>query len=122
VTAALDWLTPLREQGPVRGLTRPLQVSWSVPKAPGGEGAVTVRFEPAPGSTGSAGGDARGGGDATGAGDGVDEVELSATAAVAGRLVAGELTPNVAWMSGQLKAAGPTGPLLALLAHAQPRS
>jgi hypothetical protein len=106
VTAALDWLTPLRERGPVRGLTRPLQVSWSVPKAPGGAAAVTVRFEPAPGSTGT--------------GDGADEVELSATAAVAGRLVAGELTPNVAWMSGQLKAAGPTGPLLALLAHAQP--
>lgn len=103
---SLDWVTPLVAQGPVAGLRRPLVVAWSVPKAPGGDGAVTVRFEPA---------------DVDGAGavDDVDEVELTATAVVAGRLVAGELTPNAAWMSGKLKAAGPTGPLLALLAHAQ---
>ena len=111
----LDWVTPLADRGPVAGLRRPLVVAWSVPKAPGGDGAVTVRFEPA------APADTVGGG----AGDQVDElgevdeVELTATAAVAGRLVAGEVTPNAAWMSGKLKAAGPTGPLLALLAHAQ---
>lgn len=106
----LDWVTPLADRGPVAGLRRPLVVAWSVPKAPGGDGAVTVRFEPAVAPDHTAG---------DGAGDEVDEVELTATAAVAGRLVAGELTPNAAWMSGKLKAAGPTGPLLALLAHAQ---
>lgn len=112
--APLDWLTPVQARGPVPGLTRPLEVAWSVPKAPGGDVAVTVRFEPL--AAAAAGGGAAGGP------DGPDVVELTATAAVAGRLVAGELTPNAAWMSGKLKASGPTGPLLALLAHAQPPS
>lgn len=100
----LDWLTPVAARGPVPGLARPLEVAWTVPKAPGGDVAVTVRFEPAAGAPG----------------DEADVVELTATAAVAARLAAGELTPNVAWMSGKLKASGPTGPLLALLAHVQP--
>ncbi len=104
----LDWVTPLAGLGPVWGLRRPLEVTWSVPKAPDGPVAVTVRFEPSPSA----------GGDEAGRSEDVDVVELSSTAAEAARLVSGELDANVAWMSGRLKAAGPTGPLLALLAHA----
>lgn len=100
-----DWLGPIAERGPVPGLDRPLEVAWSVIKPPGGPVAATVRFEPV-GPSAESGNDA-------------DVVELSASPADSVRLVIGEVTPNVAWMSGRLKASGPTGPLLALLAHAE---
>ena len=77
----LDWVMPLAGLGPVWGLRRPLEVTWSVPKAPDGPVAVTVRFEPSPSA----------GGDEAGRGEDVDVVELSSTAAEAARLVSGEL-------------------------------
>jgi putative sterol carrier protein len=98
---ALDWLTPLADRGPVPGLERPLAVTLAVPKTAEGDLAFTATFE----AEGAEGGDA-------------DEVELTAAPAVADALAAGTITPNVAWMSGRLKAAGPTGPLLAVLAVA----
>lgn len=101
--AGLDWLTPLAERGPVPGLQRPLTATLVVPKTAEGDLRFTARFDPAP--EGSSDGDP-------------DEVELTAVPKVAAQLGSGELSPNVAWMSGRLKAAGPTGPLLAVLAAA----
>lgn len=100
---ALDWLTPLSDRGPVPGLVRPLVITLSVPKTPDGDLGFTATF--APGGEDGSGGEA-------------DEVELTATLAVAEALAAGDVSPNVAWMSGRLKASGPTGPLLAVLAVA----
>ena len=102
--AGLDWLTPLAESGPVPGLRRPLAITLVVPKTAEGDLRFAASFEPEPGASSP---------------DGVpDEVELSAVLKVATLLGSGELSPNVAWMSGRLKAAGPTGPLLAVLAAA----
>jgi hypothetical protein len=102
-TDTLDWLTPLAERGPVPGLRRPLTIELSVPKTADGDLTFTATFAPAAG---------QGEGDA-------DRVELTAVPAVAEALASGELSPNVAWMSGRLKASGPTGPLLAVLALAE---
>lgn len=97
----LDWLTPLAAQGPVPGLRRPLALTLSVPKTPDGDLRFTATFDPVDGADGE-----------------TDEVELTATLAVARSVASAEVSPNVAWMSGRLKAAGPTGPLLAVLARA----
>lgn len=99
---AFDWLTPLADRGPVPGLERPLAVTFVVAKTADGDLRFTATF-----------------GAGSGADEGAaDEVELTAVPAVAEDLASGVVTPNVAWMSGRLKAAGPTGPLLALLAMA----
>jgi hypothetical protein len=106
--ADLDWLTPLAEPGPVPGLHVPLTVRYVVPKTADGDRTIEVSFAPE-----------TDGGVGEGAADDAAVVELTATPAVADQLVSGELAPNVAWMSGRLKASGPTGPLLAVLAHAE---
>ncbi len=108
VPSDLDWTAPLAQRGAVPGLTRPLTIIYTVPKTSEGDLRFVTTFE-APDA-------AEGGGSADGAEP--DEVELTAVPAVAEALRSGAITPNVAWMSGRLKAAGPTGPLLAVLALA----
>lgn len=108
-TADLDWLTPLAEPGPVPGLRAPLTVRYVVPKTADGDRTIEVTFAP----------ETDDGGVGEGAADDAAVVELTATPAVADQIASGALSPNVAWMSGRLKASGPTGPLLALLAHAE---
>lgn len=99
----LDWLTPLADRGPVPGLRTRLTITWLVQKGPDGDLRVSASFEPDP----------------THATDGEPaEVELTCPHPIAVQLASGEVTPNVAWMSGRLKASGPTGPLLAVLAEA----
>ncbi len=104
MNSEFDWLAPLVEAGPIPGLARPLDVVWSVPKTSGGE-AAKVHLMASTDQEPTANGEP-------------DVVELSATASVARALAAGELSPNTAWMTGRLKASGPTGPLLALLSRA----
>lgn len=99
----VDWLGPLAARGPVPGLAVPLTVSWLVQKGPDGDVRLEAVFAPDP----------------AGANGDPVEVELTSTHAVALALASGETSPNVAWMRGRLKAAGPTGPLLAVLAHAE---
>ena len=45
------------------------------------------------------------------------DLTLTAPQALARAIAAGEVDPNTAFMQGKLKVTGPTGPLLALLAH-----
>ncbi len=99
----LDWLEPLAERGPVPGLRTRLTVTWLVQKSPEGDLRFTSAFEPEPSAT--SGGEPA-------------EVELTCPYPIAVQISSGELTPNVAWMSGRLKASGPTGPLLSVLALA----